>query len=114
MHNLKSKRFGKVGSHLKSKRFEKEGSYLKSKRFDKVGFCRINQVLISRCQCYFYIGTRLGPILHVRLRMQCSSLNHHLFRKYTVNSPFCQCGATETTKCANAFFFIKFRFCEYG
>jgi hypothetical protein len=31
------------------------------------------------------------------LRMQCSSLNHHLFRKNIVNSPFCQCGATETT-----------------
>ena len=46
---------------------------------------------------YYYIGTRLGQILHIRLRMQCSSLNHHLFRKNIVNSPFCQCGATETT-----------------
>jgi hypothetical protein len=34
---------------------------------------------------------------NARLRMQCSSLNHHLFRKNIVNSPFCQCGATETT-----------------
>jgi hypothetical protein len=31
---------------------------------------------------YYYIGTRLGQILHARLRMQCR---------------FCQCGATETT-----------------
>jgi hypothetical protein len=46
---------------------------------------------------YYYIGTRLGQILHARLRMQCSSLNYHLFRKNIVNSPFCQCGATETT-----------------
>jgi hypothetical protein len=46
---------------------------------------------------YYYIGTRLGQILHARLRMQCSSLNHHLFRTNIVNSPFCQCGATETT-----------------
>ena len=30
---------------------------------------------------YYYIGTRLGQILHARLRMQCSSLNYHLFRK---------------------------------
>jgi hypothetical protein len=30
---------------------------------------------------YYYIGTWLGQILHARLRMQCSSLNHHLFRK---------------------------------
>ena len=29
--------------------------------------------------------------------MQCSSLNDHLFRINIVNSPFCQCGATETT-----------------
>jgi hypothetical protein len=33
---------------------------------------------------YYYIGTRLGQILHARLRMQCSSLNHHLFRKNIV------------------------------
>jgi hypothetical protein len=46
---------------------------------------------------YYYIGTRLGQILHTRLRMQCSSLNHHLFRKNIVNSPFRQCGAPETT-----------------
>ena len=46
---------------------------------------------------YYYIGTRLGQILHARLRMQCSSLNHHLFCKNIVNSPFCQFGATETT-----------------
>ena len=30
---------------------------------------------------YYYIGTRLGHILHARLGMQYSSLNHHLFRK---------------------------------
>ena len=40
---------------------------------------------------YYYIGTRLGQILHASLRMQCSSLNLHLFRKNIVNSPFCQC-----------------------
>ena len=36
---------------------------------------------------YYYIGTRMRHILHARLRMQCSSLNHHLFRKNIVNSP---------------------------
>jgi hypothetical protein len=46
---------------------------------------------------YYYIGTQLRHILHARLRLQCSSLNHRLFRKSIVNSPFCQCGATETT-----------------
>ena len=33
---------------------------------------------------YYYIGTRLGQILHARLRMQCSSLNHHLYRTKTL------------------------------
>ena len=46
---------------------------------------------------YFYIGKRLGQIYHSRLRMQCSSLNHHLFVKNIVDSPLCLCGAIETT-----------------
>ena len=41
---------------------------------------------------YYYNGTRLGQILHARLRMQCSSLNHHLFRKNIVNSPLSMWG----------------------
>ena len=36
---------------------------------------------------YYYIGTRLGQILHARLRMQCSSFNHHLFRKKQCKFP---------------------------
>ena len=36
---------------------------------------------------YFYSGTRIGQILHMRLRTACSSLNHHLFLKNVVDSP---------------------------
>ena len=47
---------------------------------------------------YYYIGKRLGQILHSRLRMHCSSLNQHLYSKNIVDSPLCQCGAIETTE----------------
>ena len=46
---------------------------------------------------YYYVGTRKGQILHARLRMSCSSLNHHLFSRNIVNNPFCTCGEIETT-----------------
>ena len=50
--------------------------------------------------------SRLGQILHARLRLECSSLNHHLYKKNLVDSSLCACGAPETTfhfllSCAN-------------
>ena len=47
---------------------------------------------------YYYSGTRIGQILHMRLRTACSSLNHHLFLKNVVDSPNCSChqGVPET------------------
>ena len=41
--------------------------------------------------------SRLGQILHARLRLECSSLNHHLYKKNLVDSSLCACGAPETT-----------------
>jgi hypothetical protein len=52
---------------------------------------------ISSKPFYYYTGSRLGQILHCRLRMQCSSLNQHLYRKNIVDSPNCICGSTEST-----------------
>jgi hypothetical protein len=46
---------------------------------------------------YYYTGSRLGQILHSRIRMQCSSLNQHLYRKNIVNSPNWICGLTKST-----------------
>ena len=46
---------------------------------------------------YFNVGSRKGQILHARLRMECSSLNSHLFRKNIVPSPSCICGRFEST-----------------
>ena len=52
---------------------------------------------ISSKPFYYYTGSRLGQILHSRLRMQCSSLNQHLYRKNIVDSPNCICGLTGST-----------------
>ena len=55
---------------------------------------------------YFNSGSRQGQILHVRLRMECSSLNAHLYKKNIVPSTSCSCGGFESTyhfffKCSN-------------
>lgn len=42
-------------------------------------------------------STRSGQIYHARLRLECSSLNQHLFAKNIVDSPLCSCGSTETS-----------------
>ena len=47
---------------------------------------------------YFTVGDRFAQIQRTRLRISCSSLNHHLFSKNIINDPYCQCGSAETTK----------------
>ena len=51
----------------------------------------------------FSVGSRLGQILHARIRMACSWLNSHFNRKNIVPSPSCACGGFEN---AYHFFFI--------
>ena len=45
---------------------------------------------------YYNVGTRIGQILHTRIRMECSSLNSHFFRKNIVASPTYDCGGFES------------------
>lgn len=47
---------------------------------------------------YYFVGKRLGQILHTRLRSNCSSLKQHLFSKNIVQSPLCACGNIENTE----------------
>ena len=47
--------------------------------------------------------SRKSQILHTRLGLECSSLNHHLFRKNLIANPSCACGQVETS----AHFFLK-------
>ena len=41
-------------------------------------------------------GARFNQILHCRLRLGCSSLNHDLYKKKITHSPLCTCGQAET------------------
>ena len=41
--------------------------------------------------------TRVGQILHTRIRLECSSLNQHLHKKNLINDPNCSCGQVEST-----------------
>ena len=45
---------------------------------------------------HFYTGKRKAQILHARLRLECSSLNSHLYHKNISVSPLCKCGENET------------------
>jgi hypothetical protein len=44
----------------------------------------------------FNVGSRIGQILHARLRLDCSSLNFDLHKKSIIQSPLCLCGEIET------------------
>ena len=46
---------------------------------------------------YYNTGSRMGQILHTRIRLECSSLNAHLYRKSIVPEPTCQCGGFESS-----------------
>ena len=51
---------------------------------------------ISKPPTNYNTGSRKGQILHSRMRMDCSSLNSHLFRKNIVADPYCHCEAFES------------------
>jgi hypothetical protein len=57
---------------------------------------RLNLNIIYDKPTFVYVGSRLGQIFHARICMGCSALNSDLFRKNTVNSRRCTCGAIET------------------
>ena len=52
---------------------------------------------IRKPPIHFLSGDRQAQILHTRLRLGCSSLNHDLFRKSISQTPHCSCGEIETT-----------------
>ena len=41
---------------------------------------------------YYTFGSKIGNMLHARLRMNMTHLNHHLFSVNKVDSPECKCG----------------------
>ena len=46
---------------------------------------------------YYNTGTHKGQILHTPIRLECSSLNAHLYRKNIEPEPTCQCGGFESS-----------------
>ena len=46
---------------------------------------------------HYNVGLRIGQILHTRLRLECSSLNSHLYQKNIVPSLSCLCGGFESS-----------------
>ena len=63
---------------------------------------RINRD-ITRPPKYYNSGTRMGQILHTHIRLECSTLNAHLYRKNIVPEPTCQCGGFDSSY---YFFFV--------
>lgn len=61
-----------------------------------ISFKRLLNRNIKRAPGYFNSGSRKGQLLHARLRLECSSLNSHLYNKNIVNSALCTCGAFES------------------
>ena len=46
---------------------------------------------------HYFVGCRKGQILHTRLRLECSSLNDHLFKHNLVDNCKCACGHPRET-----------------
>ena len=62
---------------------------------------RNNQVLVPKYFDTLHVS-RIVQILHNRIRLECSSLNSHLFKKNLTDNQLCSCGIIETT---SRFFF---------
>ena len=53
---------------------------------------------------YYNIGKRKLNIILAKIRMECSELNHHLFKMSIIDNPLSTCGRNETTN----HFFIEY------
>ena len=57
---------------------------------------RNNQILVLRYFDTLHVS-QIEQILHNRIRLECSSLNSHLFKKNLIDNQLCSCGSIETT-----------------
>ena len=58
---------------------------------------KLNSTNIVSPHFYTIQTSRTGQILHTRIRLECSSLNQHLYKKNLIDSPNCSCGQVEST-----------------
>jgi hypothetical protein len=64
---------------------------ISTKKFEDIG-TSIFAIGQDRCA----IGSRIGQILHTKLRLECSNLKLHLCLRNLCSSPLCSCGKTES------------------
>ena len=57
---------------------------------------RNNQIPVPKYFDTLHVS-RFAQILHNRIRLECSSLNFHLFKKNLIDNQLCSCGSIETT-----------------
>ena len=57
---------------------------------------RNNQSLVPKYFDTLHVS-RIAQILHNRIRLECSSLNSHLFKKNLIDNQLCLCGSIETS-----------------
>ena len=58
--------------------------------------CTLNKLIIVPPYFYTIQTSRIGQILHTCIRLECSSLNQHLYKKNLINSPNCSCSQVES------------------
>ena len=46
---------------------------------------------VRKSPSFFYIGIRTCNVIHAQLRMNCSSLNAHLYSLHVIDNPACLC-----------------------
>ena len=46
---------------------------------------------------HFYVGNRNTQMIHCKMRLEMSDLNHHLFRRHLINDPSCDCSTCPET-----------------
>ena len=57
---------------------------------------RNNQILVPNYFDTLHVS-RIALVLHNRIRLECSSLNSHLFKENLIDNQLCSCGSIETT-----------------
>ena len=57
---------------------------------------RNNQTLVPKYFDTLHVS-RIAQIVNNRIRLECSSLNSHLFKKNLIDNQLCSCGSIETT-----------------
>lgn len=90
-HELISPFYGKTVGKIYPIVFNKIHPYLISNAF-------LYQILLLHQNYFIMVLVNITSCTLYRLRLECSSLDAHLYPRNIVNRPDCTCGGTETTQ----------------